>query len=203
MNILQRAIGICTQPAAEWRAIAAEPTPGSHVLVRYVLPLAIADAVAGLVAWAVLTGTVQGEGGVTGGYRLFWSAFGLVTILVACTVAAIVVNGFASSFRGTADRRQALKLAGYSATPILLLNLVRGFLPIRIGAAIGFAGAVYAVYVLYTGLPILMKSPEDRSLPYALVVAAGVFAIMWVLMTALGVLVIVGSLFTDTPFRIV
>ena len=73
----------------------------------------------------------------------------------------------------------ALKLVVYSMTPVWLagvLNLV----PVL--AILTVVVALYAVYVFYLGLPVLMSTPADKVVPYMLVSAL----VIIVLSVALG-----------------
>ena len=61
---------------------------------------------------------------------------------------------------------QALKLAIYSATASWLagiFSLIPGL------SILGLLG-LYSLYLLYTGLPLLMKSPEDKAMTYTIVI---------------------------------
>ena len=61
---------------------------------------------------------------------------------------------------------------------------------------LGILGIVglYSLYLLYTGLPSLMKAPEDKALPYTVVVIIAVI-VVWV------VIAIVAGLAIPSPMR--
>jgi hypothetical protein len=86
-------------------------------------------------------------------------------------VLALIVNGLASSFDGTPNRVQALKLVAYASTASWLSGIF-GLIP-----GLGFLGilGLYSLYLFYLGLPVLMQSPPAKTLPYtALIVAAAI-----------------------------
>ncbi|MFA5083285.1 MAG: YIP1 family protein, partial [Hydrogenophilaceae bacterium] len=59
------------------------------------------------------------------------------------------------------------KAAAYSFTPAWLagvLNLIPS-----LGVLVLLA-SLYGIYLLYLGLPVLMKAPEDKALPYTVIV---------------------------------
>ena len=61
-----------------------------------------------------------------------------------------------------------MKTAVYSATASWLVGVV-GLFPAL--APLGILG-LYSLYLLYTGLPRLMRTPQDKALPYTAVVIA-------------------------------
>src|SRR5690606_15807511 len=70
---------------------------------------------------------------------------------------------------------KAFTLAAFAMTAAFVGGLA-AILPV--GAwLIGMLGAIYSLYLLYKGLPILMKSPPQKSLVYAaLVVVCAIIA---------------------------
>ena len=59
--------------------------------------------------------------------------------------------------------------------PRLLAALGEGLYERQDALRLGLLAALYSFYLLYTGLPVLMKSAPDKSLPYtAVVVVAGI-----------------------------
>jgi len=62
---------------------------------------------------------------------------------------------------------QALKVAAYASTPMWL----SGFFSIYARLAmVGVIVSAYSLYLLFVGLPIVMKVPQDRSMGYTAVV---------------------------------
>ena len=78
-----------------------------------------------------------------------------------------MIDGFAPNFSARKNPQNALKLAVYSMTPAWVAGvfaLIPGLGFLRLLALL------YAVYVFWLGLPVLMKAPSDRRGPYALAV---------------------------------
>jgi hypothetical protein len=76
-------------------------------------------------------------------------------------------DALAPTFRGQKNRPNALKLATYSMTPVWLagaFSLIPGLRPL------GILG-LYGVYLFWLGVPVLMKAPNERSMPYTGAVA--------------------------------
>ena len=170
MDIVSRAKNICLTPDSEWPVIAGETTQPATLITEYVVPLAAIGAVAGFIG-----GSVIGVGlSFLGGFRtpvftgLMVAAFSFVMAIVGCFVVAFIVNALAPSFGGEKNSTQALKVVVYAYTPAFIAGVLR-ILPI-IGGLLGLLAAVYGLYLLYLGLPRLMKCPQDKSIGYTIVV---------------------------------
>lgn len=86
-------------------------------------------------------------------------------------VLAVIVNLLAPSFDGRKDQIHALKLVAYASTASWLSG-VFSLIP-----GLGFLGllGLYSLYLFYIGLPVLMKSPPEKTLPYtALIIVAAI-----------------------------
>jgi hypothetical protein len=164
-NIIERAKSVVVSPDATWAAIASERTDAAPLITSYVLPLAGAAAVAQAIGLSI----VGQNFGLLGTYRMpLTSALGmavasLVSAAVGVYVLAIVIDALAPTFGAERSREQALKVAVYSATPVWLAGLLQ-IIPVL--GVLALAGASYALYLLYLGLPRLMKSPPDKTLGY-------------------------------------
>jgi hypothetical protein len=80
----------------------------------------------------------------------------------------VVVDALAPNFGGQKCNFQALKVVGYSFTACWL-GSVLGIIP-GLGVLIAIAAGIYGIYLLYLGLPQLMKCPEEKAAGYTAVV---------------------------------
>ncbi|MFN7109718.1 MAG: Yip1 family protein, partial [Brevundimonas sp.] len=88
-----------------------------------------------------------------------------VLSLVAVYLLGLIINALAPSFGGTSDPVQAMKVAVYSYTAAWLVG-VFGLIPmLGVLAILG----LYSFYLLYLGLPMLMKVPADKAIGYFIV----------------------------------
>jgi len=166
MDLVTRAKNITLTPDSEWRVIEGEPATTGELLTGYALPLAAIGAVAGFVGSWLLSAILPfaGTSFLTG---LIAAVFGLGMTLVMCFVLSLIIDALAPTFGGQKNQIQALKLAVYSLTPAWLAGVLR-IVPL-LGVLIFFA-ALYSIYVLYLGVPRLMKSPQDQAVAYTAVV---------------------------------
>lgn len=148
---------------------------------RYVALLALVPAVFGFIGACVVGVVVPGSAGIeraplTDG--LFGAVFGYVAAFVTVLLLGLIINAFAPAFGGRRDFDSALKLAVYSYTPVWLT----GIFLILPGLRFLTLTSCYGAYIVMTGLPLLMKSPGQRSPAYAAVITA--CAVVLILITA-------------------
>jgi hypothetical protein len=169
MDLVTRAKNITLTPATEWPVIEAEPATAGGLLTGYALPLAAIGAVAGFIGTSLVGTTLP----FVGTYRapfvsgIIAAVFGLGMALVMCFLLSLIIDALAPTFNGQKNQIQALKLAVYSFTPAWIAGVLR-IVPLL--GILAFFAALYSIYVLYLGIPRLMKSPQDKALPYTAVV---------------------------------
>jgi hypothetical protein len=105
--------------------------------------------------------------------------------LVAVFIVALIVDALAPSFGGTKNQVQALKVVAYSYTASWVGGLLSLIPQISI---IGGIFGIYSLYLLFLGLPVLMKSPADKALGYTVVVIICAVVITAILFFAVGAL---------------
>lgn len=164
--LIARTKAILLQPGSEWEIIDAEPATIGGIYRSHVMILAAIPALCGLIG-----GLLIGHGAF--GITVRPSIAGAVTAAVVSyglTLAGVyllawVIDWLAPSFGATRDRVQAFKVAAYSGTAswvagIFLLIPALGWLAIL---------GIYGLYLLYLGLPRLMKAPQDQAAGYTIV----------------------------------
>jgi hypothetical protein len=169
VSIVERAKNICLSPATEWPVIAAESTTTGTLISGYVVPMAAIGAVAGFLGGSLIGRTLP----FLGTYRvslapgLVFALFTFCMAIVSVFLVSLVINALAPTFGGEQNSIQALKVAVYSYTPAWIAGALQ-ILPL-LGIFVIFA-ALYGLYLLFLGLPRLMKCPEDKALGYTAVV---------------------------------
>src|SRR6185312_5398763 len=83
------------------------------------------------------------------------------------------------SFGGQKDMTQALKVVAYSWTASWIAGIAV-ILP-WIGWLIALAGAIYAIYLLYLGLPSTMKCPPEKAGGYTAVSVIIAVVLSWII----------------------
>ncbi len=168
MNLIERAKNICLSPKTEWDVISAETTETQALMLGYVAPLAAIGAVAGFVGNSI----IGHSSFFLGNYRtpvfmgLGIAVLTFVMAFVAVFVLSLIINALAPTFGGEKNSAQAMKVAVYSYTPAWIVGIFHLIPGLGILTLLG----LYALYLLYLGLPKLMKSPEDKAVGYTAVV---------------------------------
>jgi len=165
MDIVTRAKNICVTPNTEWPVIASEPTTTAALLSGYVVPLAAAAAVAGLIGASLVGIPFVRTPAVAWG--VMSACFTFVAAIVGVFALAVLINALAPTFGAAPDSRQALKVAVYSYTPYLVLSILR-IVPLL--GLLAVLGALYGFYLLYLGLQSVMKCPPETAVAYTAVV---------------------------------
>jgi MFS family permease len=188
MNLVDRVKNILLTPKTEWPVIESEQTDIKSLYVGYIMILAAIPAIAGIIASMFIgsmVGAVAGRAGLGmgmgGGFAVAHGIASYVITLVVIFVVALIVDALAPTFGGQKSQINALKLVAYSATAGWVASIAT-IIPI-LGWIVALVGSLYGIYLLYLGLPVLMKCPEDKSVVYLLVVVVVYIVISWVLMS--------------------
>jgi hypothetical protein len=182
MNPARRATAILLDPLAEWAAIERETGDPAYVLSRYVAVLALIPAFFGLIGASVIGVIVPGTGVMrtpilTG---LLGAIFGYVMACATVLLLGLVVDLAAPLFGGRRDFDSAFKLAVYSFTPVWLAGSFLILPGLRFLVLLGFYGA----YILWLGLPRLIKVPEPKSPSFAAAIVGCACLFIYIAVTA-------------------
>ena len=175
-----RVTSILKDPKREWPVIAAEPTTVEKLYSSYIAPLAAIPPIATFIGYSIVGLTLPFVGTYRVGIvRGLLSAFvSYVVSLVAVYVAAMVVDWLAPKFESTPNQLQALKLVAYSYTASWVASVV---MVIPALGMLSIIGGLYSIYLFYVGLPVMMKTPESKVVPYMVVSAVAVIFIGMIL----------------------
>ncbi|MFP3979410.1 MULTISPECIES: Yip1 family protein [Marinobacter] len=187
---LSNTFGLLTHPDQQWKAIRNDSESISQLYLGHVLLLALIPALAGFfgttqVGWQI------GDGQVT---RLSVnSALSLSVLFYAAMLAGIFILGkfidfFAATYDAVDRVPRGVAMAAYTATPMFLIGVIAAYPNIWVNMLAGLVAIAYAVYLLYEGLPILMKIPEDRGFMFATAVLT-VGLVMFVALLAISVVI--------------
>ena len=167
MNLVDRAKKILLQPKSEWAVIAAEPHTVQDLYTGYVMILAAIPAVAWFIGFSII-----GMGMLGVSYRVPITS-GVAHMVVSYIlglgwvyVLALIIDALAPNFGGEKNFINALKVSAFSPTAMWLAGI---FAIIPALSILGILG-LYSLYLLYTGLPPLMRVPEEKAVPYVVVV---------------------------------
>jgi Yip1 domain len=176
VNAIRRAAVVLADPATAWPQI--EKENGDPVyLLTYVVLLALIPAAAGFFGGCVIGVIVPGTGTVRVplGAGLLAAIFGYAATFAQVLLVALAIDMLAPWFGARRSFAAALKLAVYCFTPLWLAGIFLLLPGLRFLEFIGFYGAV----ILQSGLPVLMRAPQQRSHSYTAVIVVLAAALMF------------------------
>ena len=173
--LLQRVLDILMRPRETWLQINAEDGNPGRIYLGYLVFLAAIPAVAGFIGYSLVgVGAFGISVRVPVVQGLVSMVVGYVLSLAMVYVLALIANMLAPRFQAQQDMGSAFKLVAYASTAGMLGG-VFSILPSL--AMLGLLAALYSVYLLYTGIPVLMKAPQEKAVGYtAALVVCGILA---------------------------
>ena len=187
MALVDRVKNILLTPRTEWEVIDAEPTTVADLYKGYIIPLAAIGPVAQAIGFSVFGMRLP----FLGTYRtpvvtaVTQAVVTFVLTLVMVYVLSIIIDKLAPTFGGTSNPIQALKVAAYSYTASWVVGIFMLVPALSFLAILG----VYSLYLLYLGLPVLMKSPAEKALSYTAVVIIAAIVLFMIIGVVAGMFV--------------
>jgi hypothetical protein len=105
------------------------------------------------------------------------SALAIAILFYLAMVGAVAGIGYmihwmSQTYGANSTLAKGVAIAGFTATPLFVAGAI-GFYPLMwLALALGLAAVSYAVYLLYTGIPIVMGIPEERGFLFASAIVA-------------------------------
>jgi hypothetical protein len=179
MNLVERVKRILLSPRTEWEVIDAEPTTVAQLYTGYIALLAAIGPLAQLIGYSVFGISVPfiGTYRVPLGSAITSAIVAYVLALVGTYILALIIDALAPTFNGQRNQIQALKVAAYSSTASWVAGIFALVPGLRFLAILG----VYSLYLLYLGLPVLMKSPKEKAMGYTVVVILAAIVLFMVI----------------------
>jgi len=188
--VLGHVWGLFSHPHREWESIRDEPCTIVGCYLRHVLILAAVPAVSAFVG-AVHVGWSVGVGEplkLTVSSALPIAVLFYLAMLVAVYVVGRLIYWMAQTYGAQVTLAQSVTLAAYTATPLFLVGVVALYPMLWVDMLFGILALFYAVYLLYTGVPIVMKITAEQGflfssavLTVGMVVLVGILAVTVIL----------------------
>jgi len=188
--ILNHTCGLYAHPKDEWQTIEKRHESLMYSMM-HILIVALIPAICGYYAAAHIGWTI----GVGDPIKISQSSAQLMAVAMYCSLVlgvfalAYLIQWMAKTFDSKPSFIQSLELAAYTATPMLMAGIAALFPVLWFVTLAGLAAVSYSVYLLYSGVPIMMNIPEEKGFIYSssvvtcglvLLVAIMAFsAVMW------------------------
>lgn len=179
-KIIERVKQIVLKPRETWEIISQEEASIPLLLKEYLLILAAVPALASFLGRWIIGIRIPFAGVYHFGFgaSLVNSIIGYVLTVASVWIAGRVISLLAPNFGSSRDDVKGFQVALYSYTPMLaagVLNLIPS-----LSVLVFFAG-LYGLYILYIGLPIVMGTPKQKSLPYTIIIIVALILIYMIM----------------------
>lgn len=166
---LQHMMGILYHPKNEWGMIRKEHYSPVHVFLAQISVLAAIPAVSLFIGTTQIGWSIAGSEYVTlevssalmAGIAFYFAMW------VAVAFIAYAIHWMERTYGGNVSFDECLVLTTFTATPLFLAGLSGLYPLLWFNVSVGMAALCYTVYLLYTGVPIIMQIPEERGFFFA------------------------------------
>lgn len=166
--ILNHIWGLYAHPKDEWHDIDDHQETVGHSLTHVAL-MALIPAVCCYFS-AVHIGWQVGRGDpimLTMSSGVWMASAMYLALIVAVVLLAVLALWMARTFGANPNMSQTLELAAYTATPLFMTGFAALYPVMWFIMLVGLVGLAWSIYLLYTGIPILMHIPEEQGFIYA------------------------------------
>ena len=181
--ILNHIWGLYAHPVDEWKSIDARHESLrfalSHILIVGLIPCAFAYYASAHAGFSIGTResiVLTSQSAMTLAVTMY------LGIVVGVMVLAYLIHSMAKIFGASPNYTQTLELAAYTATPVLMSGVSALYPELWFVSMAFLTGVAYSVYLLYSGVPILMHIPEERGFLYSSSVVTAGLILMVILM---------------------
>jgi hypothetical protein len=184
-TLFERAKALILKPAETWDTIASEEATVQDVYKTWILPLAAIPAVAAFIGYTVIGTSVFGvtvRAPFASG--LSYAVLSYALSLGSVYVFAHIVDALAPSFGAEKNFKAAFKLAAYFPIAAWLSGVFMLIPALSVLSVVG----LYSFYLLFLGLPKLMKPAADKAGGYTLAsigVSIVLYLVVWIIASSL------------------
>jgi hypothetical protein len=149
-NLVNRVKNILLDPKKEWQIILSELPDTKKIIFGYVCILALIPSISAILGY---------------GFRGYWMTGvqqGLIQFLVSVIsvlLIAWIVDLLAPSFFSEVNFGRSMQLVSYSLTPGMVAGILLLFPSL---SPFVLLISLYSIYLLYTGVPLLKKTPNEN-----------------------------------------
>jgi hypothetical protein len=172
--VLQHIWGLFTNPRKEWESIRDDECTIGKCYAAHVLILAAIPPISGFI------GTTQFGWQIGAGDPVMldmqkaglFAALYYLAMLVGVFSMGWMIQWMADTYGAKPQLSQSVVLAAYTATPLFLIGLMELYPVLWLNMVVGIPALAYTVYLLYTGVPVMMGISEERGFLFSSAVLA-------------------------------
>ena len=166
--ILNHIWGLYAHPRDEWQTIEKRHESLMYSLV-HIVTVALIPTICGYYAAAHIGWTI-GAGDpikLTQASALLMVVGMYFALIGGVFALAYLIHWMAKTFDSAPNFTQSLELAAYTSTPLLMVGITALFPVLWFVAIAGIVALSYSVYLLYSGVPIMMNIEEEKGFIYS------------------------------------
>lgn len=183
--ILNHLWGLYAHPKEEWHSIDDRHESYfyslAHIAIIALIPAITSYYSAAHLGWSIGVGELIKLTQQSAMLMSVGMYFGLMSGVI---VLAVLIHQLAKVFDANPTYTQSLELAAYTATPLFMVGFASLYPVLWFVMMVGLVGLTYSIYLLYSGVPILMHIPEDKGFIYSSSVVTCGLVLLVILMTA-------------------
>jgi hypothetical protein len=170
MKFFERIKAIILTPAKEWGVIARERGGAMAVTADYLVYLAAVPAIADLIGMSLIGFKLPNgaRARVDVMSAIMAMVFDYVLAFVVVAVVAAIINAAAPFFGAGRNMAEAFRLSAYSYTPMLLSGIFLLVPGLHFLVILG----LYGLFVLFKGMPVMIRTPAQTAFLFAAVITA-------------------------------
>lgn len=180
---------LLVSPVEGWQAIQKANLSVSECYFRHVVPLGLIMPICGYIGVTQVGWPVAGADTV---FMTTGSAFRMAILLFLAILVSVMVIGKLIQWMGqTYEAEQPLSrcvaLAAYTITPLLIIGFATLYPPLWFIYLLGLPALGYSVFLLYSGVPVMMEISKDRGFLFSsAILTVGLIALVGLLVVTVG-----------------
>lgn len=162
--LIKYLLGLLLNPKAGWDTIRQQDKSIAACYLELVIFLALIPPFAGFYGTTQIGWQLGWQEPVklTIASALIISILYYLAILVAVFAVGKGIHWMANTYGANPTLAECVKLAAFTATPLLLIGIVQFYPVLWVNFLAGLPALAYTVYLLYTGVPIIMGISAER-----------------------------------------
>lgn len=170
---MQHVWGLLSHPENEWKAIRKQGCPIGSCYILHIMILAAIPPVCGYigtteVGWHIGPREFKL---VPESARLIAVLYYLAMLVALFTLAALI-HWMRQTYGAKRPFANSVALAGYTATPLFLIGIFQLYPEPWLNLIVGLPALAYTVFLLYSGVPIMMGISKERGFLFSSAVLA-------------------------------
>ncbi|MFW8589359.1 Yip1 family protein [Glaciecola sp. 2405UD65-10] len=184
--ILNHLWGIYTHPKEEWKSIDTKHESYfyalSHIMIIALIPSGMAYYASAYLGWDIGAGSTADTIRLTQQSAMAMSVAMYAGLVAGVVALAVLIHELAQTFDATPNYTQSLEIAAYTATPLFMAGFGAFYPQLWFLMSVVLLGLSYSVYLLYTGVPIMLHIPEEKGFIFSSSVVTCGLVLMVILM---------------------